>query len=232
MKYFLLILLLTLSNIIYSQKSNEKLNYTIYYNLDFIWVPCGTASISLSDTICNNKNCKLVKAFGKTYDSFNYFYTVNEKFRSVIYKDAIISYERTSVEGDSVSYENYILKRNKYKSSYLDNKNSYTYTFNNDSCFDPISVSYNIRNLDYSKLKLNQKIYINILSNGTYIKTYIKYLGSIDHNKLLKFSVNTIKSNIFYGGENFFIHVKNDSTHTPVYIETRVRIGYLKAYLK
>ena len=216
----------------------ESISYDLIYNYQFIWLKAGTVDIQIDEKLINNDKYYYFNVIGKTYPFFEYFYKVDYMFNSIVSKDfKLYSSERKTIDNDNVVIEQYkVLDKIYCYQSY--NKINKLDTLEKLNILDPIGISFYLRTLDFSKYNKNQKINIKVLTNNRIIETYIRYIvvEDIIHNdkkyNCIKISVNTIKGTLFSGGETLYIWLLNDKTHTPIYIESKIRVGSIKAYIK
>jgi hypothetical protein len=130
-------------------------------------------------------------------------------------------------EGDSLVY-----RKNKIRD------NAFTYdTIKITGCtYDVMSSLLFTRNIDYSKMKSNEKIPITVVMDDKTYDLYFRYIG-IENKKLknvgtfecLKFTVLLVQGTMFHEGEDMFIWVTNDKNHIPLWAESPILIGNVKA---
>jgi hypothetical protein len=95
------------------------------------------------------------------------------------------------------------------------------------------------RTLDISGLKHDARIPVSVLIDDSTYEIYIRYLGkevveSRDGKKYrcIKFAAKMVKGTIFRGDEDVVVWVTDDDNRIPVYIEAKIIVGTVKAYLK
>ena len=77
-----------------SFQHGEQLTYKIYYNLNFIWVPAGEVTFRVLDEGTQYH----YQAKGTTYDSYEWFFTVNDEYDSWADKNTLLpNYSERSV---------------------------------------------------------------------------------------------------------------------------------------
>ena len=97
-----------------------------------------------------------------------------------------------------------------------------------------ISDVYAVRNLDFSNLQVNEKVYLNFFLDNELFPSYFKYLGKeIIQTRFGKFNAIKIapllvKGSMFDGGERMIIWVTDDDNHIPIRIETPIIVGSIK----
>jgi hypothetical protein len=66
----------------FTWQGGEEITYTLYYQLNFIWIPAGEATIKVKDM----GDRYFISVDGKTISAFEWFYEVNDRYESVIDK--------------------------------------------------------------------------------------------------------------------------------------------------
>src|SRR5665647_1230853 len=62
----------------------ERLNYQLYYNVGFIWIPAGTCEFRVRNATYNKKPAYQLSAQGKSHKSFDSFYRVRDTLVSYV----------------------------------------------------------------------------------------------------------------------------------------------------
>jgi len=97
---------------------------------------------------------------------------------------------------------------------------------------------YAVRNLDFSNLQVNEKVYLNFFLDNELHPSYFKYLGKeiiqtrFGKFKAIKIAPLLVKGSMFEGGELMTIWVTDDDNHIPIRIETPITVGSIKADMK
>lgn len=226
-------------------KDGEFISYEVSYNWGPIWVDAGLVTFSIVKDSYAGKPAWHLKSSGRTYASYDFFYKV------VDYYDAWV---------DPVTFNPFEFRRSVYEGGYqLLNTLRYdrgssrvfscTKTNNNPVRFDtlapgpcvynPISAVYVARTLDISGLKNDARIPVTVLIDDSTYSIYIRYLGKeVVENRdgkqyrCIKFSAKMVQGTIFRGDEDVMVWVTDDENRIPVYIEAKILVGTVKAYLK
>jgi len=223
-------------------KSGEKLTYSLYYNWNFIWISAGW----LEFEIIEEGEYYYANVTGKTHDSYNWFFEVDDHYSSMIRtKDMMpLSFKRDITEGDyhlvneiNFDYENDIV----LSSVRINEGETSLYTFEmNDCIHDLISLCYNLRNMDIDLLKNTKHIMTDLVFDDQIFHIPMKYLGEVKNKKvkklgrfdLMKVSPDLIEGHVFDTKSQMIIWVSNDENRIPVLIETPIKVGKIKAVLK
>ena len=222
----------------------EKLGYTVSYNWFVIWTEVGEISCSVSKAILGNKPCYHLLGTGRTYPGWDIFFKVRDRYESWVYPESLkpFYFKRRVREGGYEIDIRYLFNRqmNHALSSYIVNrkpeeKDTVQIT---DCTFDLMSILYYARTLDYSVFKPEQVIPVTILLDRQLENVYFRYKGieKIKIRKLgefecIKLSVMLVAGSVFKGGENLTVWITNDRNKIPVYVETPIIVGSVKARL-
>lgn len=223
----------------------EKIEYDIVYNWGFIWLSAGTVTFTLKHNYYKGQLIYHIEASGSSHKSYDWFYKVRDNFQS--FADTLnfkpLWALRNTNDGGYKAYENYIFNEPANK-IYSEIRTSEKPTRHDTlkmlaGVKDVLTASYYIRNVDFSKLKINDKIPIWIIIDGKIHPLYIRYLGkeSItlhDNRKFncLKLAALLIEGTVFKGGEDLIVWVSDDDNHIPVIAEAKIIIGSVKAIYK
>ncbi len=223
----------------------ETISYEISYNWGPIWVNAGKVTFLVSREKFMGKDSWHLKSTGVTYSSYDLFFKVRDYYDSWINPETFSTYEfRRYI------YEGGYTLINTLRFDYLNSK-AYSSTKRNkdqvredtlkmDLCpFDMLSAVYYTRTLDFSSLKSETKIPISVIIDDNVYPIYIRSLGkeivtNQDGTKYrcIKFSAKMVEGTIFRGDEDVLVWVTDDENKIPVYIEAKILIGTVKAYLK
>jgi Protein of unknown function (DUF3108) len=226
-------------------REGEFISYEVSYNWGPIWVDAGLVTFSIDQDTYAGKPVWHLKSSGKTYKSYDFFYKV------VDYYDAWI---------DPVTFKPYEFRRSVYEGSYKllntlrydrTGKKVYSSTKSNNNpvrfdtirpapcVYNPLTAVYVARTLDISGLKHDARIPVTVLIDDSTYSIYIRYLGKeVVENRdgikyrCIKFSAKMVQGTIFRGDEDVMVWVTDDDNRIPVYIEAKILVGTVKAYLK
>ncbi|NJK87754.1 MAG: DUF3108 domain-containing protein [Bacteroidales bacterium] len=184
LKNTLFIFLIFLSHHLYSQcftlntafKPGEKLNYLVYYNWGFVWVDAGWVEFSVDTANYKNHDSYYFYAIGQSHKGYDWFFKVREEYKAYLDMDtyAPLWFERKSQEGSYTAYEKYVYDRNRNK-VYSATENS-DRPFKNDTLvfpkcgFDALTLIYYARNINFSHLKVNDKIPVTVVIDNEFFE--------------------------------------------------------------
>jgi hypothetical protein len=171
---------------------------------------------------------------GKTYPSYDWFFKVRDVYESFVDTATMLPYKfiRNVSEGKNKIYHQTIF--NQTNNTAISTQKLIKTPA---SVQDVLSSIYYARNIDFSKAKINDKIYFNMYLDDVVYPIYLTYLGKekiktkFGTYNTLKFRPKLIEGTIFTGGEKMTVYVTDDQNKIPVYIETPIIVGAIKVYL-
>ncbi|NJC27905.1 DUF3108 domain-containing protein [Neolewinella antarctica] len=219
----------------------EIITYKLYYNWGMVWLAAGEVVFKVSEL----PDQYHITVTGKTYESYEWFYAVNDRYESYLDKKSLLPkihikdvheggytrYDRTTF--DQID-QTAVSARGKTRYDLADERIDF------DGCMhDLISIVYWARNLRYEELNRNQEIPITILMDRKIYPLKVKYLGpeaktkvrGVGHFRTQKFSPQLIAGDVFKEGDEMKIYVSDDENRIPVLIESPVVVGSVKAVL-
>jgi len=223
----------------------ESISYEVSYNWGPIWVNAGIVTFSVSREKFLGKDAWHLKSTGTTYSSYDLLFKVRDYYDTWINPDSFTTYEfrRYIYEGgySLINTLRFDYPNSKAYSSTKRNKNPVRLdTLKADPCsFDILSAVYFTRTFDFSNLKPETKIPISVIIDDNIYAIYIRALGKEtvtnkdgSRYRCIKFSAKMVQGTIFKGDEDILVWVTDDENKIPVYIEARILVGKIKAYLK
>lgn len=224
--------------------SGEKISYEVYYNWGFLWFNAAEVYFKTDSLVQNNVPLYHFISKGSTHENYDWFFKVRDCYESYVdartFKPFLAN--RNTSEGNYKVNERYAFNQSKgllYSSVVTSKKPLKLDTLKVPPCiFDVLSATYYARNIDFSKYKPGDKIPIDIIIDNEIFNLYIRYIGretitnkDKSRYRCIKFKALIIEGSIFKGGEDLTVWVSDDETKIPVYIEARILVGTIKAYI-
>lgn len=222
----------------------ENISYEVSYNWGPIWMDAGLVTFAVNKEKYLGKDTWHLKSTGKTYATYDYFFKVRDYYDSWIDPRTFhsIEFRRYIYEG------NYNLLNTITFDPNLQVAISHTKSNNNplrqdtirvSKCiFDMLSSVYFTRTLNLSDLKPEARIPVSVLIDDSVYKIEVRSLGKevIENRdgqryKCIKFTAKMVQGTIFRGNEDVLIWVTDDDNKIPIYIEAKIIVGSVKAYL-
>jgi hypothetical protein len=223
----------------------EQIRYTVSYNWGPVWVDAGQVVFTVKSEMFRGKQVFHLQGTGKSFPSYDILFKVRDYFDSWIAPNTFqsLDFRRNIYEGKykllNTLYFDY--SRNLVIANTKSNNNPQrTDTLPIRSCaFDMLSAIYYTRTLDLTDLSPGAKKFITVLIDDAYYDIYFRPLGkeiveSTDGKKYkcIKFAAKMVQGTIFKGEEDVLVWVTDDANKVPVYIEAKIIVGTIKAYLK
>ncbi len=224
----------------YSWQGGEEITYTLYYQLEFIWIAAGEATFKVKD-LGDRYHISVV---GKTINAFEWFYEVNDYYESVIDKETLlpISFSRDIQEGKYIWWDKFKFDQERnvvHATKGWPNKPTKAYTEELSTCMhDLISIVYNVRNIDFDRYKKGDQFAVKVFVEEEYpLQVQIAEKNLVTKiRKLGKHKTNLIKPQMVEG--HFFdedtrmdVYLSADKNRLPLMIESPVSVGKVKAVL-
>jgi hypothetical protein len=187
-----------------------------------------------------------LKAFGTTYRSYDWFYTVRDYYDSYLDKSSLLPVVsiRNISEGKYRLYDKVVLNQNtRQATSYRgENENMTARTDHKLSgCMhDIFSILYYCRNIALNSMKKGSTFPITVLLDEKEYPLNVKYLGKQTRTvvkdmgiyKTLQFSPQIIDGRVFKEGTELKLWVSDDANKIPLLIESPLLVGSVKVVLK
>ena len=186
----------------------------------------------------------MLRGTGITFSFYDWFYQVRDVYTSWVDPNTLLPvyYHRDVNEGGYIinikynyDYDNMVA----YSESFKTKKPLWYDTIPIPKCtYDLISVIYQARNIDFSQVKKNEQIPFKILLDNELHDVYIRYKGKeikkvrgVGKFNCIKFTGSLVAGDVFKGGEDLTIWVSDDQNRIPVWIESPIIVGTIKARL-
>lgn len=226
----------------YSFKAGEEITYIISYNWFIIWTEVGEVSLTIKNDSFKGIPTYRVAGEGYTYPGWDWFFKVRDIYISQIDQSTMkpLYFNREIHEGTYSQIEFFEYNHELGKAFVSHKTKEYPWKYDTipiSSCvFDVITAFIYARNLDYSNIKKDQLFPLTILLDQELYRISFKYIGienviikDMGTYECLKFSLQLIKGVVFEEGSTMFLWVTNDNNHLPVYIESPIVVGAVKA---
>ena len=215
------------------------------YNWGPVWVDAGQVTFTVKSETFRGKPAWHLKGTGKSFNSYDLLFKVRDYFDSWIDPESFRSYDfkRHVYEGGYTLLNtlNFDYNAQRIISNTKSNNNPQrTDTLPVRPCaFDMLSAIYYTRSLDYAELLANPATHLEVLIDDGYYDIYIRPVGrevveSTDGKRYrcIKFAAKMVQGTIFKGEEDVLVWVTDDANKIPIYIEAKIIVGTIKAYMK
>ena len=219
-----------------SFNTGEKITYTIFYNVIGLYVNAGEAQFTIKPTKWEGEAAFAFTATGHSNRRYDWIFKVRDKYESIVDSKTLLPYFFSRSINEGSFHQNQTLTFNQ-KSKEVTTQKGLSFKAA-DCTFDVISAVYAVRNLDFSNLQVNEKVYLNFFLDNELFPSYFKYLGKeivqtkFGKFKAIKIAPLLVKGSMFEGGERMTIWVTDDENHIPIRIETPIIVGSIKVDMK
>jgi len=220
----------------------EKIKYVMTYNWFLVWTDVGEVTFEVKDSQINSHHAYHLIGKGKSYPFYDWFYEVRDIYESWVDPQTLkpYYYKRDVNEGgykidityqynwkDTVAYAESKKTRKPFKRDTVEL---------NGCAHDIMSIIYYARSIDFSKYEVGEKIPLSLLLDSKMEPVYIRYQGKEEKRvrglgkfKTIKFSGYLVPGDVFKGGEDLQVWVTDDPNRLPVWIESPIKVGKVKA---
>lgn len=210
-----------------------------------MWVGAGQVTFSIDRESFRGKDCFKFKGYGITHKRYDWFYKVRDTYQAFSTVDGLVpqKFTRDVSEGSFYFYEQnlydhptrkiYTVLKVKEHPIKVD-----TVELETES-FDVLSLLYYYRNLDFDSYEIGEQIPIKMVIDRETHNLYIRYLGKdvYEHDELGDLECHIIApllvaGTIFREGERMKVWFTADENQIPIYVESDIRIGSIRAEIK
>jgi hypothetical protein len=219
---------------VYAFQPNEKISYTVYYNVLGMYVNAGSATFTTSSEKLQDANVFHVVGEGSTNPKYDWIFKVRDRYESYFNSTDLqpVKFIRQINEGKFQKTEEVTF--NPQANTATTKTGVYKVP---ENVQDVISVLYFARNINYDQYHNGDKIPFNMFLDDQVYNMYIHYIGKeVIQTRYGKFNAIKLKplllkGSIFEGGEDMTIWVTDDANHIPVRIESPIVVGSVKVDL-
>lgn len=228
-------------------RAGEELTLRVSYRAKLIPnTEVATVVMSVADTTIDGRPHYCIYANARTMPSWRWFYNLNDTYRSYVdttsFRPTLSTsqirengyrawsrFEYDWVNGVSVNH----------KQRKQDPPTEHRIPIAGKS-YDGVSLFYDLRTIDPATLVENQDRTIALLLNDTVRYINYRFLGrerkkvrGVGTFRTLKFSCQlaTSTGESFEDGSEFFIWISDDRNKIPIYFESPIRVGSVRAYI-
>jgi hypothetical protein len=243
-KLVLLLAVIILSGFSYQQdlplkkevgfREGEVLNYRLKYGI----FTAAEASLKVvpSDLTFDGKPAFKLSVDARTSGTFDIFYKVRDHYDSYIDKTELTPY----FYQENIREGNY---RRQDKARFHQDKrrvftSNGTFDAQTDQTFDLVSAYYFARNLDISKLRLNDTFKLNYFLGNDLSTLEIQYVGKeriqtkLGNINCLKFSPSIEPGRVFKKDSKLYLWITDDKNRVPVKAQVEIIVGSVTLEIK
>ena len=218
----------------------EEIIYKVYYNWNFIWISAGEVRFNVRDS----GDMYHVVVLGRTYDSYDRFYRVRDRFETYLDKQTLMPsvFIRHVEEGKYRRYNKFIFDQesksvDSYQGHSADSNELVQLSF--DECMhDVLSILYYMRNLNLDTLNSGDAFPIKVFLEEEYPLNVrvveknsterIKGMGKVPAHVLRS---ELIAGEVFKDDDQMTAYISTDQNRIPLMLESPLTVGKMKAVL-
>ncbi len=209
----------------------ELVTMKVFYNTMGMYIGAGESTFSVTLEKFNGKPTYHCVGQGKSYPFFDKFFKVNDKYETYIDTATMlpIKFIRNVSEGGHKIYNNVTFNHSAGTAV------STNGVFKIPGCVqDVVSAMYYARNLNYTKLKLNDRIPFDMFLDDEVNHLYLRYMGKetvktrYGKFKSIRLKPLLVKGTMFDGGEKMNVWISDDANHLPLRVESPITVGNIK----
>lgn len=221
----------------------EEYTYVIAYNWFVVFSEVGMVKFTVKKDRIFDQDAYHFIGEGRTFNWWDKFFRVRDKYESWVREDNLrpLFFQRNTREGSWRQHESYTFQGDSLifrKSKVKEDPIRYDTIPINSCTWDVMSAILYTRNFDYSGYNIGDKIPVAVALDERVYDLYFRYQGveelkvkGLGTFECLKFSVLLVEGTMFHEGENMVLWVTNDKNQIPVYVESPILIGNIKARL-
>lgn len=223
----------------------EKVNYTVYYNLAWVWVRAADVTFFVSDSVYQKKKAIYFSSIGNSRSSYDWIFRVRDRFSSFVEPVDMkpLFYRRDTEEGSHKLDNRYYFQNSKERIlSFIndsDKEKSFQDTLNVEGkIFDILSATYYLRTINFEEHRYGDTIPVKTVMDNEIIYINVVFLGQEDvlHKNektysAYKFKTKGVEGSIFDEKSEMVVWVSKDKNKIPLKIETKILVGSIKAFV-
>lgn len=223
----------------------ENIRYSVHYNWGPVWVDAGIVTFKAKLDEKNGKKAWHLTSEGKTYKSYDAFFKVRDYYETWVDEESFqsISFKRLIYEGGYQLVNTLSFDRGQgriYSFTKSNNNPVRADTFKIQPCsFDMLAAVYFTRTLDFNNIPMYQKTQVSVVIDDQIYTIWVRPMARevVENNdgkkyNCIKISAKMVEGTIFKGDEDVLVWITADENHIPIYIEAKIIVGTVKAYLE
>lgn len=212
-------------------KAEEEVKMKVFYSALGVYIGAGEALFTAALERFNGKPVYHLVGEGKTYPTFDNFFKVRDRYESYVDTASLLPYKfvRNVDEGGYKNYNNVTFNQAANKAI------STNGVFDVTDCIqDVVSMVYYVRNIDFNKYNVNDKILFDMFLDDEVFHMYVRYLGKeriktrYGRFNAVKIKPLLLKGTIFEGGEKMTAWLSDDPNHLLLRVESPIAVGSIK----
>jgi len=226
-------------------KSGEVLQYNLYFNWKFVWVKCGTATMSCVNSRYKGKPAMRANLITRGSKQADKFFVMRDTLTCYTSTDMVpMYYKKAAREGDRYyidevwyNYDNNgkaALRQHRIND---EGRHTWKNATSTDCVHDMLSTFLYARSFDPSEWKAGKSIKLPMVDGKKFSEGELKYNGKEtvkgdDGKNYRCLSLSYIEKEDNEKKEIVRFFITDDSNHIPVRLDMFLRFGSAKAFIK
>jgi len=207
-----------------------------------MWTDVGEAKFTVKSEKKFDQDALHLKATGYSYPFYDWFFKVRDIYESWVDPVSLkpIYFNRDIYEGGFTKENEYTFDWKNYEVDARERRRGGPNQFDrikiDEYTYDVVTAIYVSRNLDFSKATAGKTYPVSVVldrevyhANYTFLERENKSVKGIGKFKTMKFRVELISGDVFKEGQYLYVWVTDDSNRIPLYIESPIIVGTVKA---
>ncbi len=240
-----------ISSTLYGQtkafKGGEKLRFLAEYKIGLFNVEVATVDFVVNNVEYKRDSCYKVTAVAEVMPQYRWFFDMRDEYNVWMRMSDLkpLYFESDIKEGSYTLVANYVYDWDSLKVNTFENRPVWNeprrkeHTLSDDT-YDAISMFYILRNLPDSALVENKPVPLDLVFANRIRRVQYSYVGR-EEIKTERFGwQNTLRfrcqlandsGESFNDGDEFDLWLSDDINRIPLYLESPIRVGTVRAYL-
>jgi hypothetical protein len=210
-------------------QSGERLKYRVYYDSWMTsWITAGYGTMSVKDTVFNDRACHAVEVTGKSAGLFNLFFKVDDRFVSYVDKQAFLPwyFVRRTHEGGYTRFDDVYFNYDQMTA-----KSRRMERTVKPGLQDMVSAFYFMRTFDFDTAETGDEYHIDFLLDDSIYHSNIEFLGrenvetELGVFACMKFKPSVATGEVFTEKYPMALWVTDDKNKIPVLGKSAVYVG-------
>lgn len=228
-------------------KDGERLSYVAEYKVGFFNVEVATVDISTTATEYKGQPTLKINALAKTMPNYNWFFEMRDEYSVWLDSKSLrpLYFENDIREGSFTLKSNYVYDWDKMVANTYANrpkwKSPRTAELSlTDDSFDAVSLFFNLRNLDVDNVEEGKPYHLDVVFANRIRSVQYRFVGR-EEKRIRGFGrLKTLKiicqlandsGESFNDGDEFHLWLSDDTNKIPLYVESPIRVGSIRARL-
>ena len=229
--------------------AGEVLTYAVSYKVGFVEPDLATVVFKTINSSVDGTPAYRVTAVAEVDSKWKWFFDMRDEYNTWLDRETIrpLYFENKIKEGTYRAASQYYYDWDKMEvnTHFVNLKHNNPRQYHmplSERSFDGVAMFFNIRNSISTDMRPGFTDYIDVVMSDTVERLRYKFIGFEERNisglgryRTMKFScqlTNSQDHDAFPDGTEFFVWFSADRNRIPLYVESPIRVGSIKGYLR